>query len=77
MRLRSGRFKSHGFVWSDPTVKMSAFTLYKLLFSSQSRLASVLKLIFHQCVKSYTCSQSSSDGSVLKTEPSELGWLQV
>ena len=26
---------------------------------------------------SYTCSQSNSDGSVLKTEPSELDWLQV
>ena len=26
---------------------------------------------------SYTCIQSNSDGSVLKTEPSELDWLQV
>ena len=67
MRLRSGRFKSHGFAWSDPTVKMSAFTLYGLLIYSQSRLVSVLKTIFHQCVKSYTCSQSA-----LKTEPPEL-----
>ena len=32
------------------------------------RLAPVLKTIFHQCVISYTCSQSNSDGSV---------WLQV
>ena len=39
------------------------------------RLAPVLKTIFHQCVISYTCSQSNSDGS--KTEPSELDWLQV
>ena len=30
------------------------------------RLASVLKTILHQCVISYTCSQSYSDGSVLK-----------
>ena len=29
------------------------------------------------CVISYTCSLSNSDGSVLKTEPSELDWLQV
>ena len=43
------------------------------------RLAPVLKTIFHQSVISYTCSQSNSDGSVLrlKTEPSELDWLQV
>ena len=41
------------------------------------RLAPVLKTTFHQCVISYTCSQSNSDGSVLKTEPSELDWLQV
>ena len=31
------------------------------------RLAPVLKTIFHQCVISYTCSQSYSDGSVLWT----------
>ena len=31
------------------------------------RLAPVLKTIFHQCVISYTCSQSYPDGSVLKT----------
>ena len=31
-----------------------------------SRLAPVLKTIFHQCFISYTCSQSNSDGSVLK-----------
>ena len=30
-----------------------------------ARLAPVLKTIFHQCVISYTCSQSYSDGSVL------------
>ena len=30
------------------------------------RLAQVLKTNFHQCVISYTCSQSNSDGSVLK-----------
>ena len=67
-----------------------------------ARLDPVLKTIFHQCVISFTCSQSSSDGSVLsfinvsyhillhsqsnsdgsvlslslKTEPSELDWLQ-
>ena len=42
-----------------------------------SSLAPVLKTIFHQCVVLYTCSQSHSNGSVLKTEPSELDWLQV
>ena len=30
----------------------------------QTRLAPVLKTIFHQCVISFTCSQSNSDGSV-------------
>ena len=30
------------------------------------RLAPVLKTSFHQCVISYTCSQSNSDGSVLR-----------
>ena len=34
--------------------------------SSIHKLAPVLKTIFHQCVISYTCSQSNSDGSVLK-----------
>ena len=33
---------------------------------SLGRLAPVLKIIFHQCVISYTCSQSYSGGSVLK-----------
>ena len=32
------------------------------------RLAPVLKTIFHQCVISYTCSQSYSDGSVLRND---------
>ena len=32
------------------------------------RLAPVLKTIFHQCVISYTCSQSYSGGSVLELE---------
>ena len=30
------------------------------------RLAPVLKTIVHECVISYTCRQSNSDGSVLK-----------
>ena len=30
------------------------------------RLAPVLKTVFHQCVVSYTCSQSNSECSVLK-----------
>ena len=34
------------------------------------RLASVLKTIFHQCVISYTCSQSYSNGSVLSLKQS-------
>ena len=48
-----------------------------LLHSGNIRLAPVLKTIFHQFVISYTCSQSNSDSSVLKKEPSELDWLQV
>ena len=40
--------------------------LAKALISRYSRLALVLKTVFHQCVISYTCSQSNSDGSVLK-----------
>ena len=44
--------------------------------SVSDRLAPVLKTIFHQCVISYTYSQSNSDGSVLKTEPLDLNWLQ-
>ena len=34
---------------------------------TRGRLAPVIKTIFHQCVISYTCSQSYSDGSVLRT----------
>ena len=45
------------------------------LFSIFGRLAPVLNTFFQQCVISYTCSQSNSDGSVLK--PSELDWLQI
>ena len=37
-----------------------------LSFMSIFRLAPVLKTIFHQCVISYTYSQSYYDGSVLK-----------
>ena len=51
--------------------------------SLKHRLAPVFKTIFHQMYH-ITCSQSNSDGSVLswlcfklKTEPSELDWLQV
>ena len=36
-----------------------------------------LKQFLSMCHIIYTCSQSNSDGSVLKTEPSELDWLQV
>ena len=48
-------------------------------FNKKARLAPVLKTICHQCVISYTCSQSISDGSVFTTEPSELhvDWLLV
>ena len=49
--------------------------LPKIVSNSPNRLAPVLKTIFHQCVLSYTCSQSNSDGS--ESEPSELDWLQV
>ena len=42
------------------------------------RLAQVLKTSFRQYVISYSCSQSNSDGSVLRqTESPELDWLQV
>ena len=33
--------------------------------TDQPRLAPVLETFFHQCVISYNCSQSNSDGSVL------------
>ena len=36
------------------------------------RLAPVIKTIFHQCVISYTCSQSNSDGSVLRASSVRL-----
>ena len=36
--------------------------------ATMTRLAPVLKIIFHQCVISCTC---------FKTEPSELDWLEV
>ena len=38
-----------------------SFTLY-----ARIRLAPVLKTIFHQCVMSFTCNQSNSDGPVLR-----------
>ena len=42
----------------------------KGLFWSPYRLAPVHKTIFHQCVISYTCSQSYSDGSVFSLKQS-------
>ena len=45
--------------------KYRAHTDAKIYLSLEPRLAPVLKTIFHQCVISYTCSQSNSDGSVL------------
>ena len=41
-------------------------TLYILVSSAGNRLVPVLKTIFHQGVIAYTCSQSYTDGSVLK-----------
>ena len=41
------------------------------------RQAPVLKTIFHQCVISYTCSQSYSDGSVLRTGSSGIVTYEV
>ena len=64
-------------------IKIYTFTLKILLdLDLWYRLAPVLKTIFLQCVISYSCSQSNSDGSVLKqscfqTEPAEFVWLQV
>ena len=46
----------------------SCSLVISVLFWFLCSLAPVLKTIFHQCVISYTCSQSNSDGSV---------WLQV
>ena len=37
----------------------------QIIDSQLRRLAPFLKTIFHQCVISYTCSQSNSDCSVL------------
>ena len=42
------------------------------------RLAPVLKTIFHQCVISFTCSRSNSDGSVSTDDSAtEFSWLTV
>ena len=42
------------------------------------RLAPVLQTIFHQCVTLYTCSQSYSDGSVLKqSHQSKTGYKYI
>ena len=46
-----------------------------IMLIPDSRLAPVLKTSFHQCVISYTCSQSNSDGSVLKqSRQSQTGY---
>ena len=54
LRLRRG--------WGGNSAIYREHFIYRLYI----RLAPVLKTIFHQCVISYTCSQSNSDGSVLK-----------
>ena len=41
------------------------FRTSRKTYPNTPRLAPVLKTVFHQCVISYTCSQSYSDGSVL------------
>ena len=55
---------------SDESVSfrsLAELSMHKNIISiTLSRLAQVFKTIFHQCVISYSCSQSNSDGSVLK-----------
>ena len=52
---------AHGAMGGSVVCDCEMFSIYCL-----HRLAPVLKTIFHQCVILYTCSQSYSDGSVLK-----------
>ena len=65
--LLTGRFNHHN------AIKNVSNT--RFFYKAKLRLVPVLKTIFHQCVISYSCSQSNSNGSVL--ELSELDWLQV
>ena len=76
--LNNTKSLSLGAYKHDTDCKYYALILLKILifvYRLYCRLAPVLKTIFHQCVISYTCSQSNSDDS--KTEPSELDLLQV
>ena len=54
--------------WSDCSLGSSLIWVHTVcnIVYLRTRLAPVLKTIFHQCVISYTCSQSYSDGPVLK-----------
>ena len=57
-------------LWRNQNNDILVYLLSRVLFTGThcmlGRLAPVLKTIFHQCVLSYTCSQSNCDGSVLK-----------
>ena len=58
-----------GLTWCDFVVyTLTGMHAERVNFNSTlwNRLAPVLKTIFHQCVISYTCGQSYSDGSVLR-----------
>ena len=54
-------------IYSVLTVRsMNEYRMFVQFHNVTNRLAPVLKTIFHQCVISYTCSQSYSDGPVLR-----------
>ena len=55
-----------------PATMLEMFAMSKSIYYHylNLRLAPVLKAFFHQCVISYTCSQSNSDGFVLKSHQS-------
>ena len=72
-------FEGFAYFWIGKGLQFGTHIKHRKItgISLISRLAPVLKTIFHQCVISYTCSQSNSDGSTQRVEPSELDWLQV
>ena len=57
--------------WFQSLKQIFIIVSYHIIIASLTLMALFLSFI------SYTCSLSNSDGSVLKTEPSELDWLQL
>ena len=52
-----------GFMFGPGFVGILLSLIYCSLLLPLCRLAPVIKTIFHQCVISYTCSQSTFDGA--------------